>query len=75
MTEDELKIGGNRRQVSERTKDSVKVHVFDTTEADPGFVDWRKKGAVTPVGNQLNCLSGFAFAAIGSIESDYFIKT
>lgn len=38
-------------------------------------VDWRTKGAVSPVGNQLVCMSGWAFAAIGAMESAHFVKS
>jgi C1A family cysteine protease len=42
--------------------------------ANADSIDWRAKGAVTPVGNQLVCMSGWAFAAIGVMESANFIK-
>jgi KDEL-tailed cysteine endopeptidase len=38
-------------------------------------VDWRLKGAVTPPQNQLNCMSGWAFSAVGAIESAGFIES
>ena len=47
--------------------------VDDYSFSYPTSVDWRTKNAVTPVKNQGNCGSSWAFSAAGALESAWFI--
>ncbi|XP_050405710.1 procathepsin L-like [Patella vulgata] len=44
-------------------------------ESLPTEVDWRAKGYVTPVPDQKQCGSGWAFSAVGSLEGQHFKQT
>ncbi|ALC42822.1 CG6357 [Drosophila busckii] len=43
--------------------------------AVPDSIDWRTRGAVTPVKNQGTCGSCYTFAAAAAMEGAYYLKT
>ncbi|XP_034478220.1 cathepsin L-like [Drosophila innubila] len=56
--------------------DSLTDFIYTQPEdvAIPSSIDWRSKGAVTGVKDQGQCGSCWAFAAVGTLESQHFIK-
>jgi cathepsin L/KDEL-tailed cysteine endopeptidase len=68
------RMTGGFRAHEQRSK-NVNLSLLRPANANPASVDWSAQGAVTPIKDQGQCGSCWAFSTTGSVEGITFIKT
>ncbi|KAI4385040.1 hypothetical protein MLD38_003111 [Melastoma candidum] len=73
LTNEEFKLTYNRYK--EHICSPQESFKYENITAVPSTMDWRKKGAVTPIKNQQQCGCCWAFSAVAAVEGIHQIST